>query len=155
MAENNEKKDEEKKLSNHLSIKSFRKFVDLFFHKKEGMFHTFLYNNAKLVSFKEGEIVINIDTIKDPHFTRSIAKLVSKWTGRIWQISTSSSNIGKTLYEEDLLNHQKEIEITKTDPEVKKILEKYSEVKIHSITNIGEAMDETIADDNNEKLEGK
>ena len=153
--EKNEKKDGEKRLSNPLSIKSFRQFVDLFFQKKEGMFHTFLYNNVKLVSFKEGGIIINIDTIKDPHFTRSIAKLVSMWTGRIWQISTSSSNIGKTLYEEDLLNHQKEIEIMQNDPEIKKILEKYSDVKIHSITNIGEAMDETITDDNNEQLEEK
>ena len=41
------------------------------------------------------------------------------------------------------------------DPEIKKILEKYSDVKIHSITNIGEAMDETITDDNNAQLEEK
>ena len=34
-------------------------------------------------------------------------------------------------------------------------LEKYSDVKIHSITNIGEAMDETITDDKKEQLEEK
>ena len=77
------------------------------------MLHTYLYNNVKLVSFKEGEIVINSETIADPHFSRTIAKFISKWTGRIRQVSTSSSNIGKTLYEEDLLTQQKEIEIMK------------------------------------------
>ena len=110
------------KLSNVLSINSFRMFVDLFYQKREGILHTLLYNNAKLVSFKEGEIIINVETITDPHFTRTIAKFVSKWTGRIWQVSTSSSNIGKTLYEEDLLDQQKEIEIMKNDLEIKQIL---------------------------------
>jgi len=109
------------------------------------MLHTYLYNNVKLISFKEGEIVINSDAISNPHFSRTIAKFISKWTGRIWQVSTSSSNIGKTLYEEDLLTQQKEIEIMKNDPQIKRILNKYPGVKIHSITDIQETSDETIA----------
>lgn len=104
-----------------------------------------MYNKVKLVSFKEGEIVINSESIVDPHFCRTIAKYISKWTGRIWQVSTSSSNIGKTLYEEDLLAQQKEIEIMKNDPQIKQILNKYPGVKIHSITDIRETLDETIA----------
>ena len=99
------------------------------------------------MSFKEGEIIINTEAITDPHFTRTIAKFISKWTGRIWQVSTSSSNIGKTLYEEDLLDQQKEIAIMKNDSEIKQILKKYSDVKIHSITNIGETLDETVTND--------
>ena len=147
VVENSEEIDTEVKLSNVLSINSFRQLVDLFYQKREGILHTLLYNNVKLVSFKEGEIIINTEAITDPHFTRTIAKFVSKWTGRIWQVSTSSSNIGKTLYEEDLLDQQKEIEIMKNDSEIKQILKKYSEVKIHSITNIGETLDETVTSD--------
>ena len=58
----------------------------------------------------------------DPHFTRTIAKLVSTWTGRIWQVSVSTSNVCQTLYEEDLIQQQKEIKVMKNDPEIKKIL---------------------------------
>ena len=61
----------------------------------------------------------------DPQMPRTIARLVSKWTGRIWQVSNSSSNIGQTLYEEDVINHQKEIELMKNDPDVKLILDNY------------------------------
>ena len=125
-----------------LKINSYRHFVDLFYQKKEGMLHTYLYNNAKLVSFKEGEVVVNAKSIADPHFPRTIAKLVSTWTGRIWQVSTSASNVGKTLYEEDLIQQQKEIEIMKNEPEVKAILGKFPGVTIHSITDIHQTADE-------------
>ena len=144
VVENNEEIENEVQLSNLFSINSFREFVDLFYKKREGLLHTLLYNNVKLVSFKEGEIIINTEKITDPHFTRTIAKFVSKWTGRIWQVSSSNSNIGKTLHEEELLEQQKEIEIMKNDLEIKQILKKYSDVKIHSITNIEEILDESF-----------
>jgi len=129
-------------LRDGLTIKSYRHFVDLFYQKREAMFHTYLYNNAKLISFKEGEVVIDSKFVADPHFTRTIAKLVSTWTGRIWQVNTSSSNIGKSLYEEDLIEQHKEIELMKNDIEVKKLLETFPGVKIHSITNINQISDE-------------
>ena len=136
-------------------MNSFRQLVDLFYQKKEGMLHTYLYNDVKLVSFKEGEIIINNDSIKDPQFPRTIAKFISKWTGRIWQVTTSSSNIGKTLYEEDLLKQQKEIETMKNDFEISKILEKYTDVKIHSITDISETSDEKKTYIINKKIKEK
>ena len=61
------------------------------------MLHTQLYNNVRLISFNEGEVTLNTDSIKNPHFNRTVAKLISKWTGRIWQIHSSSSNVGKSL----------------------------------------------------------
>ena len=124
-----------------ISVDSYRKFVDLFYQHKEGMLHTQLYNNVKLISFKVGEVTLNTDSIKDPHFNRTVAKLISKWTGRIWQIHTSTSNVGKSLYEEDLINQQKEIEKMKNHPEIKQILEAFPGVSIHSITDITETSD--------------
>ena len=109
------------------------------------MLHTYLYNNTKLISFEEGKITVNIEKISDPHFSRTVAKLVSKWTDRIWQITISDSNIGKTLYEEDLIIQQKEIEKMNKDLEVRDILTKYPGTKIHSISKI-----EIISDDNPE-----
>ena len=125
-----------------IPVDSYRKFVDLFYQHKEGMLHTQLYNNVKLISFKVGELTLNTDSIKDPHFNRTVAKLISKWTGRIWQIHTSTSNVGKSLYEEDLINQQKEIEKMKNHPEIKQILEAFPGVSIHSITDITETTDE-------------
>ena len=67
------------KHSSGLKIDSFRNFVDLFYQKREGMMHSLLYNNVKLVSFREGEIILNTESISDPHFTRTIAKFISKF----------------------------------------------------------------------------
>ena len=123
-----------------ISVKSYRHFVELFYKNKEAILHTNLYNNVKLISFKEGEIEINSSSISDKHFNRTIAKLISKWTGRIWQVSSSTSNLGQSLYEEDLIQEQKEIEQMKDDPEVKKLLDSFPGIKIHSITNIKETI---------------
>ena len=134
-------KDQPNPISN-LKVKSYRHFVDLFYQKKEGMLHAYLYNNTKLVSFKEGEIIINVQSIADPHFTRTIAKLISTWTGRIWQVSVSTSNVCQTLYEEDLIEQQKEIKAMKNDPEIKNLLDSFPGVNIHSITNINQTTEE-------------
>ena len=88
-----------------ISVKSYRQFVDLFYKNKEPILHTNLYNNVKLISFKEGEIEINSSSVSDKNFNRSIAKLISKWTGRIWQVSSSTSNLGQSLYEELYFYH--------------------------------------------------
>ena len=71
-----------------------------------------------------------------------MSRYISKWTGRIWTISSSNSNIGKTLQEEDVVVQQKEIEDMKEDPEVNNILKKFSGISIHSITPIIETSDE-------------
>ena len=127
-----------------LHISNFRQFVDLFYKKREALLHTQLYNAVKLVSFKEGEIIINTSLIRDQHFNRNVAKLISKWTGRIWQIHSSDSNIGSSLSEEDIVNQQNEIKIMKNHPEIKKILEALPGLSIHSITDITDTVDETI-----------
>ena len=81
--------------------------------------------------------------ISDSNFSRTIARCISKWTGRIWTVSTSNSNIGTILKEEDIINQQKEIEIMKNDPKVKNILNKFPGVSIHSITSISETSEKT------------
>ncbi len=123
-------------------VQDFRHFVDMFFKNREGLLHTKLYNDVQLVSFKEGEVTINTFKINDTSFNRTVAKLISKWTGRIWQIHSSTSNLGKSLHDEDIINQQKEIEIMKNHPEVKKILKEFPESKIHAITELGEINDD-------------
>ena len=130
--------------SSIITITNFRQFVDLFYKKREALLHTQLYNSAKLISFKEGEVVINNKLIRDQHFNRNVAKLISKWTGRIWQIHSSDSNIGSTLSEEDIIDQQNEIKKMKNHPEVKKILEALPGLSIHSITDITDTVDETV-----------
>ena len=125
-------------------VQDFRHFVDMFFKNREGLLHTKLYNDVQLVSFKEGEVTLNTSKINDTGFNRTVAKLISKWTGRIWQIHSSTSNLGKSLHDEDIINQQKEIEIMKNHPEVKKILKEFPESKIHSITELGEINDDEV-----------
>jgi len=127
-----------------IKISNFRQFVDFFYMKREALLHTQLYNSVKLISFKEGEVTINASALRDPHFNRNIAKLISKWTGRIWQIHSSDSNVGSSLSEEDLVNQQNEIKVMKNHPEIKKILETLPGLSIHSITDITDTVDESI-----------
>ena len=133
---NNSREDNVKINKNYVSINNFREFVEMFFKKREGLLHTQLYNDVTLVSFKEGELELNLEKIKDKSFPRTIAKLISKWTGRIWIINKSSGNLGKTLYEEDIINQQNQIEVMKNNTEVKKILTEFPGSKIHSITDL-------------------
>jgi hypothetical protein len=134
-----------------LNIANFRQFVDLFYKNREALLHTQLYNSIKLISFKEGEVIINTSLIRDPNFNRNVAKLVSKWTGRIWQIHSSDSNIGSSLSDEDIINNQNEIKIMKNHPEIKKILNTLPGLSIHSITDITDSVDETINEIMDEK----
>ena len=133
-SESNEKKSNQ----NYKSIKNFREFVDMFFKNREGILHNKLYNDVSMISFKDGEVVINTSKLSDPSFNRNIAKLISTWTGRIWQVNSSTSNIGKSLYEEDIINQQKEIELMKDNLEIKKILKEFPNSEIHSITELSE-----------------
>ena len=136
----NTDKEEDSKSKKHIKkIDSYRQFVEMFFINREGMIHSKLYNEVKLVSFKEGEVHINTSNISDKYFTKNIAKLISKWTGRIWQINNSTSNLGKSLYDEDIINQQKEIELMKSNISVRKILTAFPKTKIHSISDLTEA----------------
>ena len=125
-------------LNKIISINDFRNFVEMFYLNREGIIHSKLYNNAKLVQFEEGEVTLNIDEIHDNNFTRTVSKLISKWTGRIWKINTSSSNICKSLHEEDIINQQREIEIMKNNTVIKKILQEIPGSSIHSISDLAE-----------------
>ncbi len=126
-----------------LNLNNFRTFVDLFYKNREALLHTQLYNSVKLISFKEGEVFLNTSSIKDQNFNRNVAKLVSKWTGRIWQIHSSDSNIGTSLSEEDIVNQQNDIKVMKNHPELKKVLDAFPGLSIHSITDITDTVDET------------
>lgn len=137
--------------SSLIRIINFRSFVDFFYMKREALLHTQLYNSVTLIAFKEGEVTINTSAIKDQHFNRNVAKLISKWTGRIWQIHSSDSNIGSSLSDEDVINQQNEIKIMKNHPQVKNILEALPGLSIHSITDITETIDETADDNEGEK----
>ena len=134
-----------------INISNFRQFVDFFYKKREALLHAQLYNSVKLISFKEGEVILNTSALRDPHFNRNVAKFISKWTGRIWQIHSSDSNIGSSLSEEDVVNQQNEIKVMKNHPEIKKILEALPGLSIHSITDITNTVDETIDEKDNER----
>ena len=137
-----------------IQISNFRQFVDFFYMKREALLHTQLYNSVKLISFKEGEVTLNTSALRDLHFNRNVAKFISKWTGRIWQIHSSDSNVGSSLSEEDVVNQQNEIKVMQNHPEIKKILDALPGLSIHSITDITDTVDETIDDTDTEIQKG-
>ena len=56
-------------------------------------------------------------------------------------MNISESNIGKTLSEEDIIIKQKELEIIKNDPSVKKILQDFPGSTIHSVEKLDSSED--------------
>ena len=128
--------DEIKSSNNYQKVKDYRHFVETFYKNREGILHTKLYNDVKLISFKDGVVELNTDKVIDKSFNRTVAKLISTWTGRIWQVNSSSSNLGKSLKDEDIINQQKEIELMKNNNQVKKIIKEFPESRIHSIEEL-------------------
>ena len=127
------------KNTNYKLISDYRQFVEMFFKNREAILHTKLYNEVTLISFTEGEVTLNTDKITDKSFNRTVAKLISTWTGRIWIVNSSSSNLGKSLHEEDIINQQKDIELMKNNTKVNQILKEFPDSKIHSITELTDA----------------
>ena len=104
--------------------------------------HSYLYNDVKLISFKEGEVTLNSEAVNDNNFNRKVAKCISKWTGRIWQINSSSSKVGSSLQEDDIINQQKEIDKMKNNPEMKNIFKSFPGIIIQSINSIDDINNE-------------
>ena len=77
---------------------------------REPILFTKLYNNVKKISFEEGKVVLNFEDVDDENFARQIKTLISKWTGRIWNVILSDNKTGKTLAEEDVIRKQKLLE---------------------------------------------
>ncbi|PPR41066.1 MAG: DNA polymerase III subunit tau [Alphaproteobacteria bacterium MarineAlpha5_Bin12] len=125
------KKNEEKK------IRSYREFVEMFKKYREPILFTKLYNNVKKISFEEGKVVLNFEDVDDENFARQIKTLISKWTGRIWNVILSDNKTGKTLAEEDVIRKQKLLEEINNYPEIKKILSTFPGSNIHSIEKEG------------------
>ncbi|MBI28294.1 MAG: DNA polymerase III subunit tau [Alphaproteobacteria bacterium MarineAlpha5_Bin11] len=115
-------------------INSFRELVELFYKYREGILYTQMYNDVKLIGFEEGKIVININDINNKNFARSITKLISMWTGRIWTVNLSDSTTGKTLAEEDLIEKEKNLKLIEKDIDIKKILSTFPGSRIHSVS---------------------
>ena len=61
-----------------------------------------------------------------------------KWTGRIWNISSSENKTGNSLYEEDIINKKKKIEEVRNDEDIKKIFDMFPGSTIHSIEEIND-----------------
>jgi hypothetical protein len=64
----------------------------------------------------------------------------------------SDSNVGMSLYEEDIIEQQKKIEHMKSDPEIKSILESLPGTTIHAITNINETVKENHSINDQENI---
>ena len=75
-------------------------------------------------------------------------------------ISLASASIMTELVKGKSFDEAKDImnaflNMIKNDSEIKQILKKYSEVKIHSITNIGETLDEIVTKDDIKQVKEK
>ena len=86
---------------------------------------------------KGHRLAVKFEDVDDENFARQIKTLISKWTGRIWNVILSDNKTGKTLAEEDVIRKQKLLEEINNYPEIKKILSTFPGSNIHSIEKEG------------------
>ena len=116
------------------AIADFESAVALFKQNREIILHNHLMREARLVSFSQGKIELNISSQVSGDFVGRIGKLLTEWTGERWLIVLSQENAGKSLYEIELELAAKELDNAKSNPIVASILEKFPDAKLTKIT---------------------
>lgn len=127
------------------NIPKYKNFLDfsslVFFFKEqnEHIMHDHLMNDVSLVSFKEGEITLQILNQLDKGFISQLSQILKKYTGIEWKIEIidgNDNNISKkTIAEEIDLENIKNLEEIKKTKNVQNILELFPNSQVVEVKN--------------------
>ncbi len=111
-------------------INNFRDMVELFGRHREGILVKCLTMDVNLISFSQGHVKLraNKNAIKD--LCPKMGKLLLNWTGNKWQISLGDAEGQKTLYEEDQIIKNMDIDNAAEEPLVKSVLINFPTMKV-------------------------
>jgi len=105
---------------------SFAEVVKLFVAKREAVLSTHLHRNVNLVRFEQGLIEFKPARLAPSDLAGQVGKMLTAWTGQRWVVSVANAAGAPTLYEQ-------EIEVAKSDPLVKSILEAFPGATVEAI----------------------
>ena len=105
---------------------SFAEVVKLFVAKREAVLSTHLHRNVNLVRFEQGLIEFTPARLAPSDLAGQVGKMLTTWTGQRWVVSVANAAGAPTLYEQ-------EIDVAKSDPLVKSILEAFPGATVEAI----------------------
>jgi len=111
-------------------VESFEQLVALFEQKREALLHMVLKENAQLVSFENGKLVVNVSPAPARDFTVKVAENLKKWTGDDWQIILSDEAGAPSLQVQENAYKEKRKEEAAAQPIVASVLDQFPGAKI-------------------------
>ena len=115
---------------------NFIEIVDMFEKKREAIIHANLIEKVKPVRVEAGLFEIEDTEEFDPDLPGRMAKLLSEWTGTLWQIELVQSPGEKTLREKMADAELEAKENAKRDPIVASVLSNFPGAEIKSVKKI-------------------
>ena len=111
-------------------IESFEQLVALFEQKREALLHMALKENAQLVSFEQGKLLLNMQSPPARDFTVKVAEHLKNWTGDDWQIILSNDAGEPSLQAQEIAHKEKRKEEAAAQPIVASVLDQFPGAKI-------------------------
>ena len=112
---------------------TFRDIVDLFEKKREGLIHSKLVTQARLVSVAPGRLEMMKTKEIDDKFAAQISKLLGEWTGQDWTVLVVDREGDKTIQQQMLEKERCMKTEAAQDPLVARIIETFPGATIDTV----------------------
>ncbi len=112
---------------------TFRDIVDLFEKNREGLIHSKLVTQARLVSVAPGRVEIMETNGLGDKFVAQVSKLLGEWTGQDWVVSVVDREGDKTIQEQILEKEKSMKTVAAQDPLVARIIEMFPGATINAV----------------------
>ena len=112
---------------------NYEEMVKLFKTKGELLIHAKLTSCVHLVSFEKGKIDIRIIGNADKGFAKEIAGYLTKWTGFDWIVNSVEEEGEETLDQKREREDKERITMTKSTPEMEKVLKAFPNADLKSV----------------------
>ncbi|MDX2072904.1 MAG: hypothetical protein SFX19_00895 [Alphaproteobacteria bacterium] len=111
-------------------VTSFEQLVALFEQKREALLHMALKEQAQLVSFEPGKLVVHMSPPPARDFTVKVAEHLKNWTGVEWQVILSAEAGAPSLQAREDARKQALKEEAEKQPIVASVLDQFPGAKI-------------------------
>ena len=112
---------------------NYEEMVKLFKTKGELLIHAKLTSCVHLVSFEKGKIDIRVTGNTDKGFTKEISNNLTKWTGFDWVVNSVEEEGEETLDQKREREDKERISMTKSTPEMEKVLKAFPNADLKSV----------------------
>jgi hypothetical protein len=112
---------------------TFRDIVGLFEKNREGLIHSKLVTQARLVSVAPGRVEIMETNGIGDKFVAQVSKLLGEWTGQDWVVSVVDREGDKTIQEQILEKEKSMKTVAAQDPLVARIIETFPGATINAV----------------------